>query len=187
MRIHPRLGASALAAGLLVGACDSSTTSPAPGPVKPETKPLNPSGTLTMAGKAWPVYVGGLYDKDSMLVIIKTNLDSNAYTGWLFSLKTMPGAGTRAIEKDTSLLPRNSATYQSNANKPAECVYRIDEGSFRIDSWTANSTGKYETAKMSGSATMSPTPFISTPDCEGFTAELTFTDADAGFTPAEAQ
>ncbi len=188
MRIHSLLGASVLLAGLLMSACDSSSTSPTPNPEKPATQPLKPSGTLTIAGKAWPVWVAGGYNKDSLGLVIKTDLDVIGHTGWGFALYTLPGQGTRAIEKDTLVVPQNTASYWSNPNQPADCTYRVNGGNFHIDAWTATSTGTNETVKMSGGASIILIPYeYTSKDCKGFTAEVTFTDADAEFTHAVAK
>jgi hypothetical protein len=186
MQIHALLGASVLVAGLLLGACDSSSTSTAPIPETPVTPTLTVNGTMTIAGKDWPVSVLGVYNKDSLSIVISTDLKVDEHpTGWIVVVDMLPGPGTHALAKDSSIIPEVGASYWPNPDQSAACSYRVAEGSFRIDTWTATSIGAKEKVKLSGGASIILIPSEYTPNCEGATAELVFTDADAEFLDVE--
>jgi hypothetical protein len=54
-------------------------------------------------------------------------------------------------------------------------------GNVRIDAWTVTYSGPNgSTAKMSGEAALSLSPSPSHPECPAATANVTFTDAEAG-------
>jgi hypothetical protein len=181
MHFRIPLSVAILAAGLLLGACDSSSPSAA-GPADPsgsENDADAPNGTLLIAGKTIPVLVTALYEDTDMFVSVTSHVGSGPDTNWLASISAKSGKTTTTLPLETMYQDENSVMHMLDGILSA-CIYSITAGSLHIDSWseTTVATGKF--AKMSGGAEMTQSlGSSSAPSCPERSATLSFTGASA--------